>query len=194
MDFDGTITITDTFLPFIKYVKGRFKFYAGIAYLSPFIIAFQLKLIPNNKLKELFLSHYFKGMSLDVLEANGEGFAREIIPGLIRPEALESIQNHLKGGARIVVVTASLDIWVRPWAEDMGLEYITSVLEEVDGTVSGKLSGENCYGPEKTRRIRDYLSLSDYKEIYCYGDSKGDREMMGIATRSFYRNFIHNGH
>ena len=42
-DFDGTITIKDSFIDFLKYSKGNIDFFKGIIILSPLIIAFYLK-------------------------------------------------------------------------------------------------------------------------------------------------------
>lgn len=47
----------------------------------------------------------------------------------------------------------------------------------------------NCHGIEKVNRIRNAVDLSNYDDIYAYGDSKGDSGMLDLATRRFYRSF-----
>ena len=42
---------------------------------------------------------------------------------------------------------------------------------------------------EKVIRIQEEYNLSDYQEIYVYGDSPGDKPMLGLATKSFYKPF-----
>ena len=44
-DFDGTITTKDTLLEFIRFSKGRFRFYLGFLLYSPYLIAYKIKLI-----------------------------------------------------------------------------------------------------------------------------------------------------
>jgi phosphoserine phosphatase len=44
-------------------------------------------------------------------------------------------------------------------------------------------------GPEKVDRIKSLIKLQEYDEVYCYGDSKGDKEMLALANFSFYKRF-----
>ena len=62
-------------------------------------------------------------------------------------------------------------------------------LEVKDGLITGKIKGINCYGPEKESRIRAAYMLKDFDEILAYGDSEGDREMLALASKKFYRPF-----
>lgn len=59
-DFDGTITRKDTFLEFIKFYRGSYKFYKGFLINSPFLIAYKLNLIPNYKAKQRILKYFSK--------------------------------------------------------------------------------------------------------------------------------------
>ena len=62
-DFDGTITKDDSLLKFIRFVVGDGRFVFGLVVLSPILVAYKLKLIPNYKAKQKMLSWFFKGMS-----------------------------------------------------------------------------------------------------------------------------------
>lgn len=55
--------------------------------------------------------------------------------------------------------------------------------------LSGYFATPNCYGAQKAIRIKARYDLAKYDEIYAYGDSKGDREMLALATHAFYKNF-----
>lgn len=60
------------------------------------------------------------------------------------------------------------------------------------GILSGDFATPNCYGAQKVIRIRAHYVLDTYTEIYVYGDSKGDREMLTLATtpsHAFYKPF-----
>jgi len=39
------------------------------------------------------------------------------------------------------------------------------------------------------RRILAAYDLSQYDEVYAYGDTKGDKPMLGLATIAFYKPF-----
>ena len=62
-------------------------------------------------------------------------------------------------------------------------------LEIKNGVITGKISGKNCHGYEKARRILEAYDLEKFDYIYAYGDSVGDREMLGLANYKFYKFF-----
>ncbi len=188
-DFDGTLTTKDTFLEYIKFVRGKMRFWLGFALLSPILVAMKLKMVPNWRAKEIVLKHFFGGMDIEKLKAQGQSFAQTRVPEILRKGGLEQIATYKEQGARIIVITASIELWVKPWADSMELEILGTLVEEEKGTFTGKIKGANCYGPEKVKRLQAYLSLSDHTTIHAYGDSRGDKEMFAIADKTFYRPF-----
>jgi phosphoserine phosphatase len=49
--------------------------------------------------------------------------------------------------------------------------------------------GNNCRGAEKLSRLKELLGGWDGYQIYAYGNSAGDREMLQAADFPFYRCF-----
>lgn len=188
-DFDGTITTKDTLIEFVKYQAGIVHFFIGLFLISPFIIAFKAKLIPNWKAKEAFFNFFWGGMPVNKLINYAKNFSEIELQKLIRPKAIEKIREHLEKKHRVIIVSASADLWLKYWCEMNSVELISTHLETKDGIITGKISGKNCYGPEKVKRINEFLNLKDFKTIYAYGDSKGDKEMLQIATYSYFRPF-----
>lgn len=188
-DFDGTITTRDTFIEFIIYSVGKMRFLAGFVLLSPILIAYKAKLLANSKAKEKVISWFFKGWQYNTFLTKGISFCENVLPGLIRPAAAERLQWHKKQGHRIIIVTASVQEWVKPWCEANGYETLATGIAVHGNKLTGKLSTPNCYGPEKVNRIRKYMDISAYDVIYAYGDTKGDREMLAIAGEKHYRFF-----
>lgn len=180
-DFDGTITTKDTLFQFIRFSKGNFKFYLGLLILLPVLLAFKAGFLPNWRAKEILFTWFFKGISEGEMNKLGDGFASQIIPTLIRPEAEEALAFHRDKGSRIVVVTASFSIWVKPWCDSKQIELIATECEIQQGKLTGLLQGKNCYGKEKVRRIREKFDLEQFDQIYAYGDSKADLEMLNLA-------------
>lgn len=188
-DFDGTITHKDTFLEFIQHSKGRFVFMAGFALLSPALVGMKLKLLPNSRVKEWALRVFFSGRTIESFDESCADFASKKLPGLVRTKALKEILAHKKQGHRVVIVSASAENWIRKWADEHQVELIATKLETANGRITGNLCGLNCNGKEKVERIREHINLKDYKYIYAYGDSRGDMEMLRIATHSYYKPF-----
>lgn len=189
-DFDGTITHKDTLLEFIRFAKGDIGFYAGFLLYSPALVAFKLKMISNQTAKQLILRHFFNKMPMSRFTQLCNEFAVKVIPGLVRYKALHELQELEKQNFRIVVVSASAENWVKIWSEKMGYDYIATRLETVSDSITGRISGINCFGQEKVERINQQYKLSDYSEIYCYGDSAGDRPMLALGTKSFFKPFL----
>jgi phosphatidylglycerophosphatase C len=188
-DFDGTITTKDTLLEFIRYYHGSARFALGFSLSSPWLGLMFLKAIPNWKAKERILEWFFKGESLEVFNRKSEQFCSEVLPALIRPDALKEIQAHLQSGATVAVISASAENWVRPWCNQYKLNCLATQLESVGNILTGKIAGLNCYGAEKEKRIRECYNLSEFDEVIAYGDSRGDLEMLALAQRQHYKPF-----
>ena len=188
-DLDGTITHSDTLLAFIRYYRGAIFCYAGFALHIPLLLAMKLGWISTQRSKEMILQFFFRNESLQKFDAKCRDFSLTLLPRLIRPGALEALQQHIQNNDEVVIVTASPGNWVRGWADKLHLKLIATQLLIVDGKITGKIMGKNCKGPEKLRRIKEQYNLSDYSEIYVYGDSSGDTEMFTIGTKTFYKPF-----
>ena len=188
-DFDGTITTSDTMFSVIKHLKGNARFYTGFLANIPVFAALKLKLISNQAAKEKLLTHFFKGESLATFQAGCDDFIDEKLPALVRPQALSKIKSLQQSGFEVVVVSASAENWIKKWADEMGLGLIATKLEITDGKLTGKIQGQNCNGEEKATRIRDVYDRAQFEEIYCYGDSDGDRQMLQLGTQAFYKPF-----
>ncbi|UII30971.1 HAD-IB family hydrolase [Fulvivirga ulvae] len=188
-DFDGTLTTKDTFIEFIKFYRGAFKFYLGFMLLAPILILYKLKVIPNWRAKEYVITYFFKGESIAHFNEKGRAFAEEFIPGMVRKKALDKFNQHIAQGDLVMIVSASAVNWVKPWADKNGVELIATNLETKNNRLTGRILGRNCYGSEKVSRIGSQIDIRDYSDIHVYGDSRGDKEMLELATHPFYRKF-----
>jgi len=195
-DFDGTLTTGDTLMPFLKFVVGAPKYYWYLILVTPILIAYALKLIRNDIAKEKVLKRYLVGYCIDVLRRKGEKFSQEVIPLMLRDEGITKLKWHQSQGHSCVLVSASFDIWLKPWADSNGFDDIlTTQLEANEGVVTGLIAGNNCYGQEKVRRIENWLELEARKPnyTYAYGDTKGDLPMTNFVSHGFMlkrNNFI----
>ena len=188
-DFDGTITTKDTLLEVIKYQKGKASFYAGFLLNLPVLAGLKLKLISNQKAKESILKYFFKGMDFESFQQGCDGFIDNVLPSIIRPAALDEIKKLKAEGFEIVVVSASPSNWIKKWADANGLGLIATKLQIKDDFLTGYIDGINNNGDEKVVRIKAEFNLSEYSEIYCYGDSSGDKAMLELGTKAFYKPF-----
>jgi phosphatidylglycerophosphatase C len=188
-DFDGTITNRDSLKDFLFFYHGWVKVWLGFIVLSPILALFVVRVIPNHSAKQILLRYFFGKEPLVVFNARCKDFATQHIPKIIRTGALKQINQHLSNRETVVVVSASPENWVKPWCESMGLLCLATRLEAKDNKITGNYSGNNCYGNEKVRRIKEKFNLSEFKAIIAYGDSRGDREMLELADIKNYKPF-----
>ncbi|MFI5125150.1 MAG: HAD-IB family hydrolase [Chitinophagales bacterium] len=188
-DFDGTITTKDTLLEVIQFQKGKYSFYRGFLWHAPWLIAYKLKLISNELVKQKILKYFFGGMEESVFQNACDGFAEAKLPTLIRAGALNEIRKLKAAGVEVVIVSASAGNWIRKWSDTLSLELVSTSLEIVNGRITGRLKGKNCHGAEKVRRIRERWNLNEFGEVYAYGDTQGDQPMLSLATKSYYKPF-----
>ena len=188
-DFDGTITKKDSLIEFLKFALGSFEYYKGLIALSPILLVYKLKIIPNHIAKEKLIAHFFKGCDSIHFNDIANRYSIEEIDKIIRPKALEKITWHIGKGHKVVVVSASMECWLKGWCDKNNLELLGTKLAVREGQMTGGFSTKNCYGIEKVNRIEENFNLDDYDVIYAYGDSTGDREMLSIADEKYYKYF-----
>lgn len=186
-DFDGTITDRDTFSGFLRFAVRRHRIVLGALPLSPVVALYRLGLMPAHQARPIVCRIGFQGERVNSIRDVGRRYAAEVLPGVARKEALERIEWHQRQGDRVVVVSASLDAYLRPWCDSIGVELICTELEERRGRLTGRYCHGDCSGPAKARRILERYDLSAYAVIYAYGDTTEDREMLELAHRKFYR-------
>ena len=188
-DFDGTITTKDSLADFIQYAIGKPTYYVGLFKLSPMLAAYTLKLIPNHTAKEKLITYFFKGWDMNRFKKLAEQYSLKKIDKIIRPKAIEKIKWHQEQGHDVIIVSASMECWLRAWCDNHNIKLISTQLEIRDNKLTGKFATKNCYGIEKANRVREQYNIDDYDHIYAYGDSRGDKELLELADESFYKPF-----
>ena len=215
-DFDGTLTTRDTLLLFIRHACGWWALFGGLLLFSPLLVLMKLHLADNGRTKERLFRHYFRGMLERDFDALCQSFARSHTH-ILRTAGLRTVQQALDRGDRVVILSASIDRWVeaclRPFlVSSSRFQVLGTEIEVVDGRLTGRFATPNCYGPEKVRRLKEFLkevsprgdvegatkvshrgdvegALEGTPFIIAYGDSRGDKELLAYADESHYKPF-----
>lgn len=189
-DFDGTITKKDTLIEFIKFTKGEWNFYAGFLLFSPLLIAMKLRIYPNWKVKQQLFSYFFKGVSSNNFNTWGKNFSIEI-DKMVDNRAIKAIKLHSEKGNKIIIISASIENWILPWATQNWISSTLATKVEIDerNLLTGKFLTKNCYGQEKVNRFLAIFPKRDEYKLVAYGDSLGDKELLEFADESFYNKF-----
>lgn len=196
-DFDGTITKRDTLISFLTFAAGKMATIKKLACLSPCLLGFLFRQVSRQEVKESILTSFFKGLPYHQLQELGEAFSQSpALSRLVYPAALKRLEWHRSQNHRCILISASIDIYLKPWGIKKGFNDLICSTLEVDqsGNVTGLLKGKNCWGPEKERRLLELVGPKENYILYAYGDSRGDEELLSHADYPFYRKmpFPHN--
>ncbi len=187
-DFDGTLTVRDTFQTFLVWrTRGDVRLSALLRLMGA-AIAYLFE-GDRGRLKAAAVGACLRGVTLEGLSKDCERFADESFSALMRPDALAAWRDHQAQGDTLVIVTASPEPIVAPFARRLGADRLigTRLEADGDGRLTGKLSGLNCRGAEKVRRLNKEFGPIRLKA--AYGDSAGDREMLAIADQPLLKVF-----
>jgi HAD-superfamily subfamily IB hydrolase, TIGR01490 len=181
-DFDGTLTRADTLGPFLREVSGTPALLRAFAADAPRLLLAGIGAGSRDDAKERMLRRLVGGREHSDLAARGREYGERVATTQMRSEMIARLRWHGAEGHEIAIVSASLDLYIERTAELLGIGTVLCSRMEVDaaGRVTGNLIGGNCRGPAKLRRIREHFGESGY-ELWAYGDSAGDAEMLAAA-------------
>ena len=185
-DFDGTITDRDTFVPFLRYAAGGQRLLWGTLFIAPMLLGYHLGVVSATRMRAASAFACFRGRTADSVENLGRQYV-ETLSSAIRSSARERLAWHRQNGDRVVVVSASLDVYLRPWCEAEGFDLVCTELESRNGILAGRYRGGDCTGDEKARRVRAFYALDEYTSVYAYGDTEEDRALLGLASKAYFR-------
>lgn len=190
-DFDGTLTRHDSFVEFIRFVKGDKEFLKCFLRYSLQLVAMKVGLYPNWKVKRQVFNHCFGGMTEAVFEAYCTQFAPEKT-SIMRTAGLEKVRTLLKeDDTEVVVVSASVEDWVRPFFGELAssMKFLCTKVEVKEGRLTGRFLTKNCFGKQKVARLQELYPNRKEMVLTAFGDSRGDREMLDYANEGYYKPF-----
>lgn len=177
-DVDGTLTVRDCVVPFMRRVAGTSRFMSICVTHSPTIIRF-LRTRDRDAIKKLFVQSVFAGRSVDQIDAAGVEFAAQIADGWLRSDVAERMRWHQREGHVVVFVSASLNPYLEPLGDLCEVDAVVcTTLEEKDGKFTGNLVGENCRAAEKVSRLHAWMDSAGIERSslkFAYGDSAGTK-------------------
>ena len=189
-DFDKTITQKHTFWRFLLFAVGPIKFWRTVLQFFPEILKVrkgQQKLLV---LREQVIEKLLTGLSEKEYEKMNASFAQEKIPALINPIAIEKLHYHKKQNHFIVLLSNATEGYLTKWAKNYNFDLVLgSRLEIVNRNLTGKLIDGHCFAHGKVKRLEAVIGDLSDREIYAYGDSRGDKEIFSHAQKVFYKQF-----
>ena len=185
-DLDGTLTRGDTYLAFLSYMLRkdplRVRYCLGLPYQ---VAMFKLGRLSNDALKAAFLCAILKGATREEIERHSVPFAEKCARRMIKPAALKRIDWHRARRHRLILASASVDLYVPLIAALLGFdEAVCTHVAWAEGRLTGELNGPNLRGVAKLRAVRELIARhSDQPIIFAYSDSYADLPLLAYADR-----------
>lgn len=186
-DVDGTLTRRDTMFLFLLHALGPLGVASALVRAGPTLVLHLLRIVDNATAKDTLLRTALSPLPRPSLEAAASSFADRVDREL-RPGALDRVRAHVAQGDEVLLVSASLDLWLAPWAERHALRLLATPAG-YDGDRFTGLGGPNNHGPQKVVRVREVVDPAGFSRVCGYGDSSGDTEMLALCSEVHFRPF-----
>lgn len=185
-DFDGTLVPGDSLIPFVWRTAGRRRFLlASLRHGVRIVAASAFGIGSRDAAKERFVRSTLRGLPLATARKAGEAYAAEL-ERKVDAASLARLHWHNDEGHELVLISASLEIYLEPLGERLGFDTVlaTRLMVGDDERLTGDLDGPNVRAHEKVVRLRRWLGGAAC-ELWAYGDSAGDRELLALADHGF---------
>jgi phosphatidylglycerophosphatase C len=183
-DFDGTMIRGDSFVPFLVRAVGPGRFGQLMVISSP-ATAQAYRAGRRDASKAVLVRRFLAGYPADRLATLGQSYGTQLARR-IRPAMAERVAWHRRQGHRLVMVSASFEIYLAATGRALGFDGVLATRLEVGpgGLLTGRLDGPNVRGAEKAVRLKAWLAAEldgTAPRLWAYGDSAGDRELLAMA-------------
>ncbi|MEO8466744.1 MAG: HAD-IB family hydrolase [Gammaproteobacteria bacterium] len=178
-DIDGTLVRGSTERRFWRYLfargrQGPRQILAGAWFLARFLPRYGVHVAKKNK-------GYLVGLRTADVEALAKDFvAREVLPGLYEP-AIQRLQQHLRAGDTVVLLSGTLEPIARAIAEHLGVHYVhATACAERDGHYLAQPPVVHPFGAQKLESATELAARfgMDLGLAAAYADSAHDLKLL----------------
>ena len=185
-DLDGTITRRDTLSGYLLgfALRDPLRLFRFLTVL-PDIVRFCVN-HDRGQLKGALIAKIMGGITRQTVD----DWNRDYVPSLLQrgvfKEARAAIERHRSAGDHLVLMSATVDLYVPAIAEALGFaEYIcTPVRWHEDGTLQGALAAANVRDREKARQLKQLAQRHPGKRLVGYGNSTPDLDHLKLVDRA----------
>jgi phosphatidylglycerophosphatase C len=190
-DLDGTLTHGDTLLPFLAGYLARHPLrLARLWRLGPGVLAYALGARDRGLLKSRAIRAVMAGDARTLVEGWAEQFVADLKPrGVFRAAALAVLEAHRAAGDRLVLLSASPDLYVPLIGRLLGFERTVCTEIRWNGDrLDGGLRTPNRWGAEKVRCLEQLREDYAHAPVTAYGNSLSDIPHLALAERALLVN------
>jgi HAD superfamily hydrolase (TIGR01490 family) len=196
-DMDRTVTRRPTYVAFLLHAAARLAPWRLL--LLPvaalLTLAYALRLIDRARLKELnYTLLVGRGVAPERLAPVVESFAERQLRTNVLPQARAAIEADRKAGRRLVLATASYELYAGALGRALGFDDVIATRTHTDpkGRIVARIDGVNCYGDAKRDMVEAWLDREGLARegvhIRFYSDNHSDAPMHRLADEAVAAN------
>ncbi|MGH6886193.1 MAG: HAD family hydrolase [Geminicoccales bacterium] len=180
-DLDGTITRGDTFLPYLLGWRRRRR-QAGFRRRALAALLRYPLVRDRGWLKSELIRAAMAGATRQEVREWSAEFVDALGDEEICPGALAAIARHHAAGDRLVLLSASVDLYVPEIGQRLGFdETICTEVAWRDGILDGSLVTENRRAAEKRRCVEALRARDEGARIAAYGNARSDFDHLAVV-------------
>ena len=184
-DLDGTLTRHDTFVPYLAGWALRHPgCLPGVVAVPLYLIAYLLDGRDRGRLKARLLRRFMGGADRVEIEAWTRDFVAATLRSRLCARARSCIEAHRGRGDRLVLLSASVDLYVPAIGTALGFDEVicTGVTWQGD-RLAGELATANRRGAEKARVVTDLRQRHPAARFSAYGNADSDFPHLELVDR-----------
>ena len=193
-DIDYTITRKETLMEFFKYLVSKdiknIKFLPSAMYSG---LMYGIKVYDEKRVKECFLK-FIENIDEKELAILTKSFYDERLSTILYEDAVNMIKKLKNEGYMVILISASPEFYIKEFyaIKEVDLIIGTKFIFE-NGKFVRKMSGNNCKGEEKVKRLETVLKekniTADFKNSYMFSDSLSDKPLLDLVGNPYLINY-----
>ncbi|MEG2353540.1 MAG: HAD-IB family hydrolase [Clostridium sp.] len=193
-DVDFTLTSRETLIEFYLFVLKKNPRY--IKYLPSILgsaLFYGCKIYDEKKVKERVIA-FINGIDEKEIQKTVKEFYKEVLNKILYKDSLDMIKKLKGQGYKIILISASPELYLKELYNIKEVDFIIgSRFHCSDGKYKNKMTGENCKGEEKVKRLSSYIESEnievDFKESHMFSDSLADVPLLELVGHPHLINF-----
>lgn len=125
-----------------------------------------------------------KGLSFDSLQTFATEFVEEALLPAENQKVVDCLQWHKAQGHEVAIVSGGFNQYIDIYAKKYNVDYtVTTCIEIKDGRATGRITGMDCMGVNKLRKLDKELNLEqfDLNNSYAYSDHESDIPLLSLV-------------
>jgi HAD superfamily hydrolase (TIGR01490 family) len=182
-DFDNTLIMGDSLMPFLRYAVGVIPAYAAVVEALGRHALLHLQKEPSELrsfVKAFMLERLLKGKNPAELE---QAVKKTCTWQVVNEPVMQTLREHHKKGDTIVIASGSLDLYLGELLRSVPHDFLICTDVGVEnGVITGVMTHGNCVRETKAERIKAWLEAhGPFDESFGYGNYPHDVPMLNLV-------------